>query len=65
MMTLQPHIKCKKGDVARYAIIPGDPARVRLIAKHFDNPKEIVFNREFLTITGEYKGVQYRRKKIY
>jgi len=65
MMTLQPHIKCKKGDVARYAIIPGDPARVRLIVKHFDNPKEIVFNREFLTITGEYKGVQYRRKKIY
>jgi len=57
MMTLQPHIKCRKGDVARYAIISGDPARVRLIAKHFDNPKEIAFNREFLTITGEYKGV--------
>lgn len=58
MKTLQPHIKCKKGDVARYAIIPGDPARVRLIAKHFDNPKEIAFNREFLTITGKYKGVR-------
>ena len=58
MMTLQPHIKCKKGDVAQYAIIPGDPARVRLIAKYFDNQKEIAFNREFLTITGEYKGVR-------
>lgn len=57
MMTLQPHIKCKEGDVARYALIPGDPARVKLIAKHFDNPKEIAFNREFLTITGKYKGV--------
>jgi len=57
-MTTQPHIKCKPGDVARYAVIPGDPARVRLIAKHFDNPKEIAFNREFLTITGEYKGVR-------
>lgn len=58
MKTLQPHIKCKKGDVGQYAIIPGDPARVRLIAKHFKNPKEIAFNREFLTITGEYKGIR-------
>lgn len=57
-MILQPHIKCKRGDVGRYAIIPGDPARVRLIAKYFDNPKEIAFNREFLTITGEYQGVK-------
>lgn len=58
MITVQPHIKCKKGDVARNAIIPGDPARVRLIATHFDNPKEIAFNREFLTITGKYKGIR-------
>lgn len=57
-MKIQPHIKCKKGDVARYAIIPGDPARVKLIAKYFDEPKEIAFNREFLTITGEYKGIR-------
>jgi len=57
-MIEQPHIKCKKSDVARFAIIPGDPARVRLIAKHFDHPKEIAFNREFLTVTGEYKGVR-------
>ena len=57
-MTVQPHIKCKKSDVARFAIIPGDPARVKLIAKYFDNPKKIAFNREFLTITGEYKGIR-------
>ncbi|MDD4938316.1 MAG: nucleoside phosphorylase [Candidatus Shapirobacteria bacterium] len=53
----QPHILCKRGDVSRFAIIPGDPARVRLISKYLDKPKEIAFNREFLTITGEYKGV--------
>jgi uridine phosphorylase len=53
----QPHILCKKGDVSRFAIIPGDPARVRLISKYLNKPKEIAFNREFLTITGEYKGV--------
>lgn len=57
MMTVQPHIKCKKGDVANFAIIPGDPARVKSIASYFDNPKEIAFNREFLTITGKYNGV--------
>lgn len=54
----QPHIKCRKGDVGRCAIIPGDPARVRLIAKYFNNPKEVAFNREFLTITGDYEGVR-------
>jgi uridine phosphorylase len=56
-MKLQPHIKCKKGDVSRFAIVPGDPARVKQISKYLDNPKEIAFNREFLTITGDYKGV--------
>jgi uridine phosphorylase len=56
--TLQPHIKCKKGDVARYAIIPGDPGRVRQIAKYFKNAKEVAYNREFLTITGTYKGIR-------
>jgi uridine phosphorylase len=56
-MIIQPHIQCKKGDVARFAIIPGDPGRVKLIANYFDHPKEIAYNREFLTITGTYKGV--------
>lgn len=55
---LQPHIQCKKGDVSRYALIPGDPARVRLISNYLQNCREIAFNREFLTITGEYKGVR-------
>ncbi|KKR92051.1 MAG: Uridine phosphorylase [Candidatus Gottesmanbacteria bacterium GW2011_GWA2_47_9] len=57
-MTTQPHIKCRRGDVGRYALIPGDPARVRQIASYLDNPKEIAFNREFLTITGKYKGIR-------
>src|SRR3990172_5505790 len=57
-MRIQPHIHCKKGDVSRYALIPGDPARVRLISNYLKNFREIAFNREFLTITGEYQGVQ-------
>ena len=58
MITAQPHIKCKPGDVGQYALIPGDPARVRQIASYFDDPREIAFNREFLTITGQYKGIR-------
>ena len=33
----QFHLKIKKGDVGRYAILPGDPGRVPLIAKYLDN----------------------------
>lgn len=45
-------------DVARYVLLPGDPARVLRIAKYLDNAREIAYNREFRTWTGEYKGVR-------
>ena len=54
---LQPHIKCSTGDVAEIVLLPGDPARAKKIAAYFDNPREVAFNREFLTITGTYHGV--------
>lgn len=56
-MTLQPHIKCKPGDIAPYVLVPGDPARVRHIASFWDEAHEVVFNREYLTYTGTYKGI--------
>jgi len=57
MTNLQPHINIKSGDISPYVLIPGDPARVRKIAEYFDDPKEVMFNREYLTINGIYKGV--------
>ncbi len=57
MSDLQPHIKLRSGDVAPYVLIPGDPARVKKIANYWDQAKEIAFNREFLTMTGYYKGI--------
>ena len=33
---LQYHIKCGKGDVGRYVILPGDPGRCEMIAKYFE-----------------------------
>lgn len=52
------HIHCKKGDVGRYVLLPGDPARTDLIATYFDNPKLIAHNREHKTWTGTLHGVK-------
>ncbi|MGE5593127.1 MAG: nucleoside phosphorylase [Betaproteobacteria bacterium] len=38
-------------------LLPGDPARVRRIAEMLENAREVAFNREFLTMVGEYKGI--------
>jgi len=46
------HIQMKKGDVGRYVLLPGDPARTDLIAKLFDNAKLIANHREYRTWTG-------------
>lgn len=56
MGEVQYHIRCKKGDVGRYCILPGDPGRCEKIAAHFDNPVRIVSNREYTTYTGELCG---------
>ncbi len=56
-MPMQPHVKCKEGDIAPIVLTPGDPARVKLIAEYWDTAKEVANNREFLTYTGTYKGI--------
>ncbi len=50
---MEYHIRVKPGEVARYVLLPGDPARSELIAKRFDEAKEIAYNREFRTFTGK------------
>lgn len=52
------HIRCGLGDIAPYVIIPGDPGRVRRIVDQMDNAEKIAENREYVTYTGEYKGVK-------
>lgn len=58
MSTLQPHIRCSQADAAKYAILPGDPARVDRIKAYLTDVKEIAFNREMKSISGYYKGVK-------
>ncbi len=54
---LEPHLLCKKGDIAPYVLLPGDPGRVLRMAQLLDNPKEISFNREYRVVTGKYQGL--------
>ena len=49
---LQYHIRCRPGDVARYVLLPGDPARVSLIAAGWAEGREIAVEREHVTFTG-------------
>ena len=56
--SLQYHIKCKKGDVARYVLLPGDPARVRIIASLWDESRKVAENRQYITYTGRVGGVE-------
>ncbi len=51
------HLGICPGDVGRYVFLPGSPERTEKIAKYFENPKEIAYNREFRTWTGTLDGV--------
>lgn len=50
------HLNIDKNDVGKYVILCGDPGRVEKIAKCFENPEFIAFNREFKTYTGYLNG---------
>jgi len=53
---LMHHIKCGKGDVGRYVLLPGDPGRVEKIAAYLDKPEHVVTYREFNTWSGYLEG---------
>ncbi len=51
------HIRCRKGDIAPYVIIPGDPGRVKRIVDQMDRADLLAQNREYIVYTGIYKDV--------
>ena len=53
---IQYHLGTKKGDVGRYVIMPGDPKRVPLIAKHLTDARPVADVREYVTYTGYLEG---------
>lgn len=56
-MAKQYHIQLDEGDCAPYVLLPGDPGRVETVAAVWDSAKKIAHNREYVTYTGEYKGI--------
>ncbi|BCN32480.1 nucleoside phosphorylase [Anaeromicropila herbilytica] len=55
---LQPHIRISNRDTAKYALLPGDPGRVKRVMELLDKPKELASNREYYSISGYYKGIK-------
>ena len=55
-MDKMPHIQLDAGIGATAAVLPGDPARVDVIARYMDDVREEGFNREYKSVTGMYKG---------
>jgi uridine phosphorylase len=50
------HLHLKPEQLADTVLLVGDPARVEMVASYFDSQECRVANREFVTITGTYKG---------
>ncbi len=50
------HLHLKPEQLSDKIVLCGDPARVDMIASHFDSQECSVSNREFHSITGTYRG---------
>jgi uridine phosphorylase len=51
------HVGLAPGEVGEYVLVPGDPGRTPMIAKHLDGAREVAFSREYRTFTGSVDGV--------
>ena len=50
------HINLAKGEVGKYAIVPGDPDRCEKIAAFLDKPRKVTQKREYVTYEGYIEG---------
>ncbi|MBR1777153.1 MAG: nucleoside phosphorylase [Alphaproteobacteria bacterium] len=55
---LQPHIRIDETHGAKYALLPGDPARLDRIIPFLTDVRELAYNREYRSISGIYKNVK-------
>ncbi len=51
------HIRCDPKDISRYCFTPGDHARARKIADHFQDAYLVTDSRGYLVFSGNYEGV--------
>ena len=57
VMARQYHVALEEGDVAPIVLLPGDPGRVEVVARLWDDARHVATNREYVTWTGTYRGV--------
>ncbi|MDZ7795462.1 MAG: nucleoside phosphorylase [Spirochaetia bacterium] len=53
----QYHIHVSPGEIGKYVLLPGDPARSDRVAGYLENAKLVADHREHRTFTGTYRGV--------
>lgn len=59
MKKLQMHIPCDPKEIAKIVLLPGDPARSKLIGeKYLEKGQLVASYREFVSYTGYYKNVR-------
>jgi len=51
------HLGLEKGQLAANVFLVGDPARASRVADRFDSKSAEVRNREYVTVTGKYRGM--------
>ena len=56
-MNKKYHVGLAPGEVGEYVLVPGDPGRTPMIAKHLEGAREVAFSREYRTFTGSLGGV--------
>ena len=55
---VQYHIRCGEGDIEKYCLLPGDPARCNMIAETWDSSRFVADYREHRTFSGEIGGAK-------
>lgn len=50
-------IRCRRGDLHPFLLIPGDPARVGLITSFWESAAEVAQHRHYRSASGTYRGV--------
>jgi len=52
------HLACRKGDIGKYVLMPGDPDRVDKIASQWDSFRVVSEHRQYRVYSGVYRGVE-------
>ena len=57
MKSTEFHLPCDPKEISRYVFCPGDQARARKIADHFQHNRLVLENRGYIVFSGLYEGV--------